>query len=398
MAEEQRGMKRQAEDDTHVHNPNLKKCRGEGPKYDLRILIQSKDAGAIIGKAGSNIKRLRNEYQAGVQVPDSQGPERILTISAHLGTVLECLLDIIPTLEDYQNYKDMDFDCELRMLVHQSQAGCIIGRAGYKIKELREQTNTKIKVFSECCPDSTERVILIGNKPVDVVNCIGTIIELLHNQAPPKGPSNPYDPYNANEYCADEYGGHVGMERGGGRSGGRSYGDRGGRGGRGRGGGDRGGRRDGGGRGGYGGGRDRDGGGNRRGGMNMQMSGGRMGDGYGNSGAMGAIGGSNMCENFDQDTVGGIGSQGMMFRGQNPGGRKEMTQVTIPNHMAGAIIGKNGSRIQNIRTRTNAGITINDEEDDSNDRIITITGTPEQIQFAQFLLQQSARQYGSAKW
>jgi len=41
-------------------------------------------------------------------------------------------------LFQYKNYKDDDFDCELRMLVHQSQAGCIIGRAGFKIKELRE--------------------------------------------------------------------------------------------------------------------------------------------------------------------------------------------------------------------------------------------------------------------
>ncbi|VDQ07502.1 unnamed protein product [Trichobilharzia regenti] len=27
---------------------------------------------------------------------------------------------------------------DLRLLVHQSQAGCVIGRGGYKIKELRE--------------------------------------------------------------------------------------------------------------------------------------------------------------------------------------------------------------------------------------------------------------------
>jgi hypothetical protein len=31
----------------------------------------------------------------------------------------------------------MDYTTELRLLVHQSQAGCIIGRGGDKIKELR---------------------------------------------------------------------------------------------------------------------------------------------------------------------------------------------------------------------------------------------------------------------
>lgn len=29
-------------------------------------------------------------------------------------------------------------DVDLRLLVHQSQAGCIIGKSGFKIKELRE--------------------------------------------------------------------------------------------------------------------------------------------------------------------------------------------------------------------------------------------------------------------
>lgn len=32
----------------------------------------------------------------------------------------------------------MDFDCELRLLIHQSLAGSIIGVKGAKIKELRE--------------------------------------------------------------------------------------------------------------------------------------------------------------------------------------------------------------------------------------------------------------------
>lgn len=38
----------------------------------------------------------------------------------------------------------MDFDCELRILIHQSQAGCVIGRAGFKIKELREVTEVNV--------------------------------------------------------------------------------------------------------------------------------------------------------------------------------------------------------------------------------------------------------------
>jgi heterogeneous nuclear ribonucleoprotein K len=56
--------------------------------------------------------------------------------------------------------------------------------------------------------------------------------------------------------------------------------------------------------------------------------------------------------------------------------------------MAGAIIGKGGGRIRRIRSESNAFIQIDEALPGSNDRIITITGTPKQIQAAQYMLQQ----------
>lgn len=38
----------------------------------------------------------------------------------------------------------MDFDCELRLLIHQSLAGSIIGVKGAKIKELREVSSKSV--------------------------------------------------------------------------------------------------------------------------------------------------------------------------------------------------------------------------------------------------------------
>ena len=49
-----------------------------------------------------------------------------------------CTCNVFIFSVQYQNLKGRDFQCEIRVLVHQSQAGCIIGRAGFKIKELRE--------------------------------------------------------------------------------------------------------------------------------------------------------------------------------------------------------------------------------------------------------------------
>ena len=87
-------------------------------------------------------------------------------VSVLVGTALEVLVDVVPRLDDYKDHVDLNFDCEVRILVHQSQVGSIIGRAGGKIKELRDITGTNIRVYSQCCPMSTDRVIQItGTNP-----------------------------------------------------------------------------------------------------------------------------------------------------------------------------------------------------------------------------------------
>lgn len=64
------------------------------------------------------------------------------------------------------------------------------------------------------------------------------------------------------------------------------------------------------------------------------------------------------------------------------------TQVTIPDELAGTIIGKGGERINRIRQESGARIDIGATMYQSNERIITITGTTHQIQSAQYHLQQ----------
>ncbi|KAK6312874.1 heterogeneous nuclear ribonucleoprotein K isoform X1 [Coregonus clupeaformis] len=416
--------KRPAEDADEEQS--YKRSRNTEDMVELRILLQSKNAGAVIGKGGKNIKSLRTDFNASVSVPDSSGPERILSIGAEIETVGEILLKIIPTLEEYQQYNGMDFDCELRLLIHQSLAGSIIGVKGAKIKELRENTQTNIKLFQECCPQSTDRVVLVSGKSERVVECIKIMLDLIA-EAPIKGRTQPYDPNFYDETY--DYGGFTMMfeERGGGGAGGgrRPMGGFHMRGGRGGGGFDRmpsgrGGR--GGpmpparreyeemsprrgpppphpGRGGRGGSRGRNlplappqrGGGDDhysydsyRGSADDRQNSdrrGRPGDRYGDN--MGG-GGYDNSSSWNSYQSGGRGSYNDM------GGPVITTQVTIPKDLAGSIIGKGGQRIKQIRHESGASIKIDEPLEGSEDRIITISGTQDQIQNAQYLLQNSA--------
>lgn len=54
--------------------------------------------------------------------------------------------------------------------------------------------------------------------------------------------------------------------------------------------------------------------------------------------------------------------------------------------MVGAIIGKGGAKINEIRQLSGSVIKINEPQDNSNERLVTITGTAECNQMALYML------------
>lgn len=67
-------------------------------------------------------------------------------------------------------------------------------------------------------------------------------------------------------------------------------------------------------------------------------------------------------------------------------GQPTTQQIYIPNDMVGAIIGKGGAKINEIRQLSGSVIKINEPQDNSNERLVTITGTQECNQMALYML------------
>lgn len=448
-------VKREAPDD-HMDDCEgpTKRARSSGHSVDVRFLVKSKNAGAIIGKGGSSINRLRTDFKSSVTVPDCSGPERILAIVADTDALGDILLDVLPKLNDYSNNDDTDSDYELRMLLHQSHAGCLIGKGGSRIKELREKTGAQIKIFSNCCPNSTERVVLITGLPKIVVSCVKEVCDVI-SRAPIKGPNKPYDPHHFDPMYANEYGGYEDSgRRGRGRGSFRgrqqppawrddivdnfSFGH--GMSSRGSGFSSPFGGRDhaglmgpspGSGRwgqagpGGSSGLLDRPEWGdeisngfgplsNNRGRMLNSVNGGSdlMGQGmedkmFGgprsallpNSGMGGYQGSSGLSgpSRFMGPRQGGyispVPGTGELFSAKpvSNGAGSASLRMKIPNDVAGAIIGKGGQRIRKVRRESAASINIEESTSESNDRIITIIGSMGEVSSAQFMMQQSIR-------
>jgi len=346
-----------------------KRTRQSGD-YEVRLLIPSRHAGSVIGKQGSIISKLRSDHQASINIPDCPGPERIVSMYGPESNVIKLAEAVVQALDESAPSKG---EADVRLLVHQSQCGAIIGKGGAKVKELREQCGGQVKVYVVPCPGSTDRVVQITGSLDRVCVTLTTILEILA-QCPIKGVEGPYNPFNAEEVFAHEYGGWGDPQRGGrGGSFPPAFGDM---------------------RGDMRGPRGRMGGpgmfGGRMGGPPMgrdapfpPRGGRRDGNGYG--------------RDDDYEMGGGGGGRGGYNQSLMGGGElTTTTQVTIPKDAAGAIIGKGGLRIRRIRQESGCNISIEDSKAGSDDRIITITGNDHQIKHAQYLLQQSVREYGPA--
>nr|XP_042710435.1 poly(rC)-binding protein 3 isoform X14 [Chrysemys picta bellii] len=71
-------------------------------------------------------------------------------------------------------------------------------------------------------------------------------------------------------------------------------------------------------------------------------------------------------------------------------------ELTIPNDLIGCIIGRQGTKINEIRQMSGAQIKIANATEGSSERQITITGTPANISLAQYLI--NARLFHKEKW
>ena len=129
---------------------------------------------------------------------------RILTIQGNLDAVINVLQNVLPSLEEvlslgFRNFqrKQLIFqlkvskirgertgrvgDSDARLLVHQSQIGCIIGRGGAKVKELREVLSISallpplLFLFRSWCCDAQllTSIVLLSRELTGLTNSSG---------------------------------------------------------------------------------------------------------------------------------------------------------------------------------------------------------------------------------
>merc|ERR1712168_364353 len=420
MSDVEVGSKRSGEYDEYGEISSYKK-RPRNDRDKMRFLGQGRNCGAIIGKGGENIKRLRKENSITINVQDTK-QEGVLTLSGDRSTCVSVFKEVLPMIPESPYPVNPKEKCafEVNLLVQTDQVGCVIAKGGQRIREIRDESSGKVRVYQDCLPNSNERIVAIGGEDeTRVLAALDIILKTLDDH-PLKTQVHYYDPKNNDGPPGGmERGGHHGpppppqqqqhhegpgnSQLGAGLGGLGNLGGLGGlgtlagaagilgqlglgglAGGAGLGAGALGAA----GLGGLGSNVMGGGGGNDGGGRNErdygnyqhQRNEGRGGDRGGDRGDRGGRGRDQRNGNEQDDRMADFGDM------------ETETKITVGNDMCGAIIGKRGQRIREIREASGARVeTSETEKGNTSPRIITITGTQRQIVVAQQMMAECVR-------
>ncbi|NWV65417.1 PCBP4 protein, partial [Malurus elegans] len=159
----------------------------------LRMLMHGK---VMAGDSkGETVKRIREQSSARITISEGSCPERITTITGSTDAVFRAVSMIAFKLEEDLGAggDGVSAPVTLRLVIPASQCGSLIGKAGAKIREIRESTGAQVQVAGDLLPNSTERAVTVSGVPDTIIQCVRQICAVIL-ESPPKGATIPYHP------------------------------------------------------------------------------------------------------------------------------------------------------------------------------------------------------------
>ncbi|XP_051504139.1 poly(rC)-binding protein 3-like isoform X2 [Myxocyprinus asiaticus] len=303
-------------------------ARGVNVTLTIRLLMHGKEVGSIIGKKGETVKKMREESGARINISDGSSPERIITITGASEVIFKAFAMIAEKFEEdilasmINSTVASRPPVTLRLVFPASQCGSLIGKGGSKIKEIRESTGAQVQVAGDLLPDSTERAVTISGTPHAITQCVKHICTVIL-ESPPKGATIPYRPKPST------------------------------------------------------------------GGSHTVLAQPHAAPAFAFPGQF-AIPPQDLTKlhqlTMQHIPLTSLGQSNPTFSGLDAAFATSSQELTIPNDLIGCIIGRQGSKINEIRQMSGAQIKIAGATDGSAVRHITITGSPASISVAQYLI------------
>lgn len=139
-------------------------------EFVVRVLCPNNNLGRVIGKGGSSIKNVRQESGARVEVgdPRADSDECVINITSTESTDdnKSSAADAVLLLQEKINDNGDDDTVSFRILVPSKVIGCLIGKNGSIINDMRKTTKADIRISKgkrpKCARDDDELVEVIG--------------------------------------------------------------------------------------------------------------------------------------------------------------------------------------------------------------------------------------------
>ncbi|XP_057871157.1 KH domain-containing protein HEN4 [Cryptomeria japonica] len=186
--------------DYHLKGP-VSKFHEAGPNYNqrgpmqeeitFRLLCSNEKVGGIIGKGGSIIKGLQRDTGSDIKIAESvpDEDERVVIITASafseggLSPVQNAVLRVFNRI--ISSVPEKDKHSTARLLVPSNQIGCLLGKGGSIISDMRRASGAGIRIFGKDqlpkCASQNDEVVQVTGDPEAVQEALVQITSRLQN-------------------------------------------------------------------------------------------------------------------------------------------------------------------------------------------------------------------------
>eukprot|EP00891_Asterochloris_glomerata_P008178 jgi/Astpho2/8178/Aster-03106 len=160
-------------------------------KVSSRWLLSNAAAGSIIGRGGATISEFQEQSSARIQLSRTNDffpgtSDRIMLVAGPVNQVLTALHLIVgkirgePNVSDSLQTKDGKA-MQLRLLVHSQLCGSILGKAGATIKSFAEDSRAQITVSPQdrIPRGATDRIVRIAGELEQIMRAVALILSRL---------------------------------------------------------------------------------------------------------------------------------------------------------------------------------------------------------------------------
>ncbi|KAL6878280.1 hypothetical protein ACP4OV_012450 [Aristida adscensionis] len=135
-----------------------RRSESSAKEFSLRLLCSGANVGGVIGKGGGIIKQIRQESGAFIKVDSSSSnPEDdcIITVSAKelfedpISPTIDAAVRLQPRCSEKSDADSGEPSYTTRLLVSTSRIGCLIGKGGSIITEIRRSSRANIRILSK---------------------------------------------------------------------------------------------------------------------------------------------------------------------------------------------------------------------------------------------------------